>query len=42
MTDSSPTQDFEGASFYRTNFRGAVFRGCDFSAVTMRSVDVGG
>ncbi|RMH40844.1 MAG: DinB family protein, partial [Alphaproteobacteria bacterium] len=33
---------FEGASFYRTNFRGAVFRGCDFSAVTMRSVDVGG
>jgi hypothetical protein len=42
MTFFSGTQEFEGATFVRTSFRGAALRSCDVSGVTMRGVDVGG
>ena len=42
MTIPSGAQGFDGATFVRTSFRGAILRSCDFSAVTMRSVEVGG
>jgi DinB superfamily/Pentapeptide repeats (8 copies) len=42
MTIYSGSQEFEGATFVRTSFRGAALRSCDLSGVTMRSVDVGG
>ncbi len=42
MTIYSGSQEFEGAAFIRTSFRGATLRSCDVSEVTMRSADVGG
>ena len=42
MTIFSGTNEYEGATFVRTSFRGAVLRSCDVSGVTMRSVDVDG
>lgn len=36
------SQEFEGATFVRTSFRGAALRSCDVSGVTMRSVAVDG
>ncbi len=42
MTIYSGTKEFEGATFIRTSFKGAVMKYCDVSGVTMRSVDVGG
>ena len=42
MTIDSGTEDFEGARFVRTSFRGATLRSCDVSGVTMRSVDANG
>jgi hypothetical protein len=42
MTTPPDTQQFDGATFVRTSFRGAVLRSCDLSGVTMRSVEVGG
>lgn len=38
----SGTKEFEGASFVRTSFKGAILRSCDVSGVMMRSVDVDG
>lgn len=42
MTTYSGTKEFEGASFIKTSFRGAIVRFSDVSGVTMRSVDVDG
>jgi hypothetical protein len=42
VTTSSDPQDFDGATFVRTSFRGATFRSCDVREVTMRSVDLDG
>ncbi len=42
MTTFSGAQGFDGATFVKTNFRGATMRWCDLSDVTMRGVDVGG
>jgi hypothetical protein len=42
MTRFEGTLDFEGATFVRASFKGAVLRFSDVSGVTMRSVDVGG
>ncbi|MEU4418702.1 DinB family protein [Nocardia salmonicida] len=42
MTTYSGTKEFEGATFVRTSFKGAVLRFSDVSGVTMRSVDVDG
>jgi len=42
MTVYSGTEGFEGATFIRTSFKGAVLKSCDVSGVTMRSVDCGG
>lgn len=42
MTTSSGPQDFEGASFVATSFKGATLRECDVSGVTMRGVEVDG
>jgi len=42
MTVYSGTEGFEGATFVRTSFRGAVLKSCDVSGVKMRSVEVGG
>ena len=42
MTTYSGTDEFEGASFVRTSFKGATLRFSDVSGVTMRGVDVDG
>ncbi|MEZ5193104.1 MAG: hypothetical protein R2734_11695 [Nocardioides sp.] len=42
MATYSGTDEFEGATFVKTSFKGARVRFSDFSGVTMRSVDVGG
>jgi hypothetical protein len=42
MSMFSGTEEFEGATFVRTSFRGATLRSCDVSEVTMRSAEVGG
>ncbi|MCU1399976.1 MAG: hypothetical protein JWN62_3085 [Acidimicrobiales bacterium] len=42
MTIYSDSHEFEGATFFRTSFKGAILRSCDVGGVSMRSVDVGG
>lgn len=42
MTSYSRTKEFEGATFDRVSFRGAMVRNSDVSGVTMRSVDCAG
>ena len=42
MTTFSGTDEFEGATFIRTSFKGATLRFSDVSDMTMRGVDVGG
>lgn len=42
MTTYSGTREFEGATFNKTSFKGAIVRFSDVSGVTMRSVDVDG
>ena len=42
MTTYSDTNEFEGASFVKANFKGASLRYSDLTNVTMRSVDVHG
>lgn len=42
MTTYSGTNEFEGATFVRTSFKGASLRFSDVSGVTMRGVDVAG
>ena len=42
MTTYSDTNEFEGASFVKANFKGASIRYSDLTNVTMRSVDVHG
>jgi hypothetical protein len=42
MTTYSGTDEFEGAKFIKTSFKGATIRFSDVSGLTMRSVDVDG
>jgi hypothetical protein len=42
MTSETGDRGFEGATFFRTSFKGARLVSCDVSGVTMRSVEVGG
>lgn len=42
MSTWSNTDEFAGATFTRVSFKGARARGCDFSDVSLRAVDVGG
>jgi hypothetical protein len=42
MTNASGSQRFDGATIIRTSYRGATFRWCDLTGVTMRGVDVDG
>ena len=42
MTTYQGTDEFEGATFVKTSFRGATWRYADLTDATMRSVDVDG